>query len=316
MSTGLRRRSRAGRSTSRRTGSRETRVLLVTQVVAAYRIPLYAKLAELAIFDFLVVHGVDKRDQGRTVAGADESLPFRQVCVDNFETNLGGLTLRWQRGALRAARAFRPDVIIVSGEVGNASSWLICLWARLSGRRLLVWTSAWEPQRPGSPAWHVKRLLIWIYVRVPHLVLTYGTRAKATLSATGMPDSRIIVCQNGLEVDDLLARQGEIRDAAIKRRGAEGVGSRVLFLFVGRLTRGKNADLLLSAFRDLPERVDSVLWVVGDGPELDELRAHASTAGLDNVRFWGRIVDDVESWFAAADCVVLPGQGGLAINRQ
>ncbi len=235
----------------------------------------------------------------------------------NIEHRVGPLTLRWQRGALKAARDLQPDVVIISGEVGTLSSWLIWAWARLGrkGRRVYFWTSAWEPQRPSSLSFRIKRLVLGIYFKLPDGTLVYSTRARNDMIDLGVPSERIAVCHNGVEVADILQRESEIGFAAAELRRVAGIGDRLLFLYVGRVIQGKALDLLITAFVETPACREGVLWIVGDGPELAALKAKADATGVGNIKFWGKIFIDVESYFAAADCFVLPGLGGLALNQ-
>jgi glycosyltransferase involved in cell wall biosynthesis len=71
-------------------------------------------------------------------------------------------------------------------------------------------------------------------------------------------------------------------------------------LFVGRLSREKGVDVLLRAWRQVP---DCVLTVVGEGPDLETLMASAPP----NVRFLGRrSPDDLRQIMGAAQLLVLP----------
>jgi len=72
----------------------------------------------------------------------------------------------------------------------------------------------------------------------------------------------------------------------------------------------------LEAFAHVNRKVDrTYLWLVGDGPDLSFFKTKAEDLNLCNIRFWGRIIDDVDKFFAAADIFVLPGIGGLALNQ-
>ena len=209
------------------------------------------------------------------------------------------------------------DVVVVSGEIGTLNaSWAIGIWARLSRRRVYFWTSAWESPTTSPLALRIKRLALRLYLRLPHKSLVYSTKAKKDMTELGVAAERIVVCYNGLEVEDVLRRRSDIDAAAAKLRSAQAIGDRTLFLYVGRAIQGKGLDLLIAAFRESGVCEDSVLWVVGDGPSLANLKAETAAAQSANIKFWGRIYDDVDNYFAAADCFcVLPGLGGLALNQ-
>lgn len=80
------------------------------------------------------------------------------------------------------------------------------------------------------------------------------------------------------------------------------VGKRVL-LFVGRLVALKRVDLLLEAFRQMEG--DTVLVIVGDGPEKEALEQKARSIPGEII-FTGRLEgDELYAWYNLADVVAL-----------
>jgi len=87
-------------------------------------------------------------------------------------------------------------------------------------------------------------------------------------------------------------------------RGRLGLEARPLAVCVGRLTRQKGQDLLLTAWPRVREHVpESALVLVGDGPEESHIRELAG----DGVELVGSR-EDVLEWYTAADVVVLPSR--------
>ena len=89
-------------------------------------------------------------------------------------------------------------------------------------------------------------------------------------------------------------------------------------LQIGRLVKWKRVDLLIEAFRkvatDYPE---AELVIVGDGPELDNLRQQANDLQLaDSIRFIGAVYDPktLGAYMNESSIYVLAGMGGLSIN--
>lgn len=64
---------------------------------------------------------------------------------------------------------------------------------------------------------------------------------------------------------------------------------RLRLVFVGRLERWKGADVALDAFRAIRQhRRDAEFWIIGDGPEMERLKAQAAASGVsDGVVFHG-----------------------------
>ncbi len=85
-------------------------------------------------------------------------------------------------------------------------------------------------------------------------------------------------------------------------------GTPFRFLFVGRLTKVKGADFLISLFSSLSDRYDWVLEVAGEGSLERSLRAEADAAGLNGrVDFLG-YRKDVTNLLARCDCCLFPSR--------
>jgi len=88
------------------------------------------------------------------------------------------------------------------------------------------------------------------------------------------------------------------------------------FLYVGGLIPEKRADLLLNAFKALRKKSPKIkLIIIGDGPLRDQIQQMMDEMGDPNVFYLGRIIEGADPYFAASDCFVLPGVGGLALNQ-
>jgi glycosyltransferase involved in cell wall biosynthesis len=82
-----------------------------------------------------------------------------------------------------------------------------------------------------------------------------------------------------------------------------------LLLYVGRLAREKNLDLLLEVTRHVHSaRPDAVLLLVGDGPDRQRLQRRARSLRIaDRVRFPGWVPHaELRRWYVAADIFVFP----------
>jgi glycosyltransferase involved in cell wall biosynthesis len=81
--------------------------------------------------------------------------------------------------------------------------------------------------------------------------------------------------------------------------------ARPYFLFVGRLTRIKGVDSVVPAFARYP---DADLLVVGEGEELESLRAQARD--VPNIRFLGRVPNEqLAPYYEHAIAAVVPSLG-------
>lgn len=82
-----------------------------------------------------------------------------------------------------------------------------------------------------------------------------------------------------------------------------------LLLYVGRLAREKNLILLFRAVNKiLAERKDVQLWLVGDGPDMENCKRTVRQIGIgDHVVFIGSVPrTNVDKYYASADVFVFP----------
>ncbi len=115
--------------------------------------------------------------------------------------------------------------------------------------------------------------------------------------------ARIEIVPSGIDVARFGAGR---RDDALRARMGLGPGDRLL-LYVGRLAREKNLEVLIRALAHA--RDDSLkLIVAGDGPHRDELERLARESGVSGVtRFLGVVArDELPDLYASADLFLMP----------
>lgn len=89
------------------------------------------------------------------------------------------------------------------------------------------------------------------------------------------------------------------------RKATPATSQRAAVLFIGRHEPRKGLGVLVDAWRGIDR--DASLWVVGDGPQTDELRRR----GVPGVEWLGRLSDaELESRLAGATVFCAPSTGG------
>jgi len=182
---------------------------------------------------------------------------------------------RWIRArhkeidVVHALQSFAPLQAATMGVLGTKIP-VFC--SPMNGDRELIWMTGAKGL--------FKRLL---YRRVNAWIAKSEPIAVA-LDKFGKPLFRI---PNGVDSDQFVPTPRE----AGRRRA----------LFVGRMLRPKRVDILLAAWREV--RPDMDLWLVGDGPLLEEWRGLAE--GLDGVQFLG-LRGDVPELMKASDYLLFP----------
>jgi glycosyltransferase involved in cell wall biosynthesis len=128
-------------------------------------------------------------------------------------------------------------------------------------------------------------------------VITVSQALKDALVAIGLPDARIRVLRNGV---DLAMFCPQDRTASRAALGIEGP----TLVSVGALIELKGHDLVIRALLDLP---GYSLTIAGEGPQRASLEQLAANLGIaDRVLFLGRVGhDELARIYSAADALVL-----------
>lgn len=160
--------------------------------------------------------------------------------------------------------------------------------------------------------WVISKIRKYCYSKVAG-TLNYSTAAYDILPSYGVDKSIIHVTYNSTDTASLL-------NEAEKIRKSEPIlppsGRRILH--IGRLVKWKRVDLLIDALpivlRTFP---DAELVVVGDGPELENLKRQAEKLNLTgHINFVGAVYspEQLGAYMNESTVYVLAGMGGLSIN--
>jgi glycosyltransferase involved in cell wall biosynthesis len=290
------------------------RVCFITNFISPYRASFFEKLCAIKEYEWLVIHGKKGKEDGRP--SYHGSIHFPNFEVEYFESKIGPFSIRWQKGIIQRLNDWKPEVVITLGIPSILSNWLAMRWARKHGAKVITWHAGWESQAGNRLILPIKHLITKIYLSMVDIVLVYSTKGKNYLtSIKKSKSSKMIVCYNGLEIDPLINKEEIIEAGGKELRHQLSAVDMKIFLYVGGLIEEKKVPLLLQAFSKLPDSSKNILWIVGDGPDSGKVNQLAKNLDLKNVKFWGRVIEDVDIYFSAADFFVMPGVGGLALNQ-
>jgi glycosyltransferase involved in cell wall biosynthesis len=282
------------------------RIALVTEIPAPFRIPLFNALAAAPEVQLDVLF-LAERDPRRTYTVFRDEFRFRSRVVPGLGLHRGRHWLVFSAGTVGRLRRLGPDVVIVGGW-NQPAFWLALAYARARRTPLVTWVeSTAHDERPGfAPLEKAKRAML----AASAAVLVPGRASAQYVHSLGVPDERIAIAPNAVDLGIFGRRVAEARAARDELRKTLGL-ERCAFLYVGRLDPEKGLTFLLGAVAGLP----ADLVVIGTGTEEERLRQ----AAPPNVRFLGRLErDELVPWYAAADALVLPSTSepwGMVLNE-
>ncbi len=267
-----------------------TRITLLTEIPAPYRIPLFNALAERAELDVLFLRD---RHPHRPYRLHEDELSFRWRVLP------GGyvLTRRWwvvaNHGVARALRETAPEAIVLGGW-NQPAFWTALAWARRRRVPVLVWVESTSTDARSGRFESAKRLL----VRAATGYLVPGRAARDYLLSLGVPGDAITIAPNAV-------------DPAVFQPRPRSPHDRPVILAVSRLSPEKGLDVLVRA----ADGIDADVVLAGAGPEEPRLRGLAGP----QVRFLGNVErDDLPALYASADLLVLPSRSdtwGMPLNE-
>lgn len=252
-----------------------TRVLIVQDILAHYRVPVYRELAKTC--DLTVVHS----GAPAAVEGVRELISTRTGCAGFF----------WQSGVLGLTRSAEYDVVIVMFDVRWISNVLGILFGK---SRVICWGHRYG-RRP-----IVNRFREWLMKRCDG-VLLYSACDLDRVIAAGIKPGAVYVANNTIHVPNA-------RDcSSCRKRSFIFVGRLEARKRVNVLIQAFR-DALCRIDRR------AVLEIVGDGSERGHLEDLVARSGLKGkVIFHGSVTeaDRLATLFSGAIAYVSPGPVGL-----
>ena len=247
------------------------------------------------------------------VARGEESMAFVAERAGVEVVPLPGLSrelspVRDALAALRLARiirAVRPDVVHThtakAGAVGRAAALLS------GGRPVVVHTFHGHVLRGyfGRVGTLVFRAIETLLARFTDRLVAVSPEVRDELVALGVaPVEKFSVIRLGLELERRVSFDGDARE--VRRRHGIGADTFVVGWF-GRMTAVKQTDDLIETLRRLREEqgVDALLLLVGDGDARARLEQLAHELGVARHCLFLGYQQDVATWFAVSDAVVL-----------
>lgn len=282
------------------------RVVLVHNMVAPYRVPLFNAVARHPAIDLRAL--LMATTEANRSWPVPPNLEFQHEFLRgwHFVTKNGQFTVHLNPGIVAAIRRHDPEAVVLGGW-DSLTTFLALGVARLGKRRLVLWseTSGLDRGVEQGASAAVKR---W-FLRRMDAGLVPGAAAEQYLRRFAPPEFRCERFPN--VVDERLFLLDPDRRAALRAasRSALGVDG-LTMLFSGRMLPVKGLDLLLDAFEQARFPRPATLVLLGGG-DLEP----AARALRDRLQPPKRIVmlpfrqpEGLAEVYAAADVLLLPSR--------
>jgi 1,2-diacylglycerol 3-alpha-glucosyltransferase len=293
------------------------KTVIVTEIIAPYRIPVFNALARRAGVDLHTIFLAETDKALRQWRIYTDEIRFSYEVLPFWRWRAGKSSFLINRGLWSALNKVSPQVIICGGY-NYAASWEALLWARRHGVEFVLWSESNGQDARGGRAW-VEFLKAYFLRHCDRFVVP-GKASFEYLRSLGSPEASILTAPNAVD-NSLFATQAEsIRAHPAEFREKLKLPSRFI-LFVGRLVPEKGVFDLLEAYAKLESGVRSEVGLVfaGDGVSRGELAQRAKRISPGAVSFPGFAQrEDLAGLYALAETLVLPTHSdpwGLVVNE-
>lgn len=262
-------------------GNNRQKVLIVYVHFHHYRVPVFEALA--LRYDLTVIHAGPAQDVAK--------YKFRQIIIAPQRI----WRFIYQPGLVREVRRGRYDAVVYLFDIAWVSTVLAFLLAPARTRRV-----SWGFWLTGSALANSARR---VFARLADANLFYATGAARDFIARGIPQKKVWIARNTVQV--------EVTDAP-------GTGDRSTILFLGSFDARKGNDITVAAFdracARIPENIRLVL--VGDGAAKAAVVAQAKAlANGHRIDFKPGTFDAfaIREHYRKAMASVSFGQAGLSV---
>lgn len=277
-------------------------------VLAEYRIPFFRSLAELDdIQDVSVIHG-----ESPNIKNAPADGFFAKLAPEKFP--LGG-RLVWSSTQLKYATKKHCDVLIFSCNIRYATLIPGILRAKMNGVKVILWGHHASKRKSRFGNLIRDRVLF----PLADSIVCYGLSAAKRIAAETPYKDKTFAALNSIDQAPVQMAAANWKDKSLQAfREAQGIGDGPLLLFVSRIKRRNQLEVLVEVVKRLKKNCPNIkAAIIGSGnDEQHRIKTLATQSGVgDSILFLGAIYNQSElaPWFLTADVFFYPAQIGLSI---
>ncbi|MGB8985908.1 MAG: glycosyltransferase family 4 protein [Candidatus Sulfotelmatobacter sp.] len=292
------------------------KLVIVTEIIAPYRIPVLNALAQRAEIRLEVIFLSENDPSLREWKVYKDEIKFNYRVLPSWRQRLGRYNLLINRGVHAALSSIEPNAVLCGGY-NYLASWSAARWARSHRVPLLLWSesTAWDRRR-GYPLVEFMKAR---FLKLCSAFVVPGRSSFEYLTALGIAPQRIFTAPNAVDT----ALFSNLAETA--RRKESQVRSRHLpsryFLYVGRLVKDKGVFELLEAYAQLEAEIRCNVGLVfaGTGSDSRKLIERAAKISPGAIQFAGFVHrEELPEVYAFADALIFPTHSdpwGLVVNE-
>jgi glycosyltransferase involved in cell wall biosynthesis len=298
-------------------GCGRSKLVIITEIIAPYRIPVFNALARRSELDLHVIFLAENDPSVRQWQVYKEEIEFSYQVLPSWRWRLGKHNLLFNRGLRSALTRAKPDALLCGGY-NYLACWEAAYWAKAHQVPLLLWSesTAADIRKKYAPI----ELLKSRFLRSCAGFVVPGIASAKYLKDLGIPEHRIFTAPNAVDTDRFFRLADESRSNQRPLPLELALPPRY-FLYVGRLIKAKGVFDLLDAYAQIDEKIRAKVGLVfvGDGHDASELMQRASRINSGNIHFVGFVHrDGLAQFYTRGQALILPTHSdtwGLVVNE-
>lgn len=277
------------------------KLVVVTNILAPYRVPLFARLAQ-QLDDCTVLLMAEQEENRQWQIGP---VPFRTEVLPGWHARPRGaeVSLHFNYGVMRRLRQINPDIVLSGGFApAHLAAFLYC---KRTSTRYVQWGEF--TLRDGAQSSRLRQWLRRMMIGGADACIASSGEAREAFLHYGATSGMVLTIPMPNEIERIHAEVVAIKQSAEhvdRRRGYPGP----ILLSVGRLIDAKGCRQLFDMYgRVCAARSDVSLVLVGDGPDRAAYESLCRERGWLRVRFVGHIEpSSLSRYLALGDLFVFP----------
>lgn len=292
------------------------KLVIITEIIAPYRIPVFNALAQRHQVELHVIFLSENDPTLRQWEIYKNEIQFSYEVLPSWRARLGRHNLLINRGVRTALDRIVPDAVICGGY-NYLASWSAAYWARAKRIPFLLWTesTAFDQRQQ----YRLVELAKKRFLNLCRGFVVPGLSSLHYLTNLGIETGQIFVAPNAVDTSAfaMVAEATCENDAQIRSR--YGLPCRY-FLYVGRMVKEKGIYDLLAAYAEVREEIRSQVGLVfvGDGADRNDLQ-RSLKINPGTIQFLGfKQREQLTEIYALAEALTFPTHSdpwGLVVNE-
>lgn len=292
------------------------RAVILTEIIAPYRIPVFNALAARGDLDLHIIFLSENDPSLRQWHVYKDEINFSFEVLPSFRRHIGTYNLLLNTGVQAALRRACPQAIVCGGYNFRAY-WQAARWSARNHAALLLWSESNAADKPRNRA---VEFLKKRFARKCRAYIAAGATSRDYLLQLCAPPHSVFVAPDAVDVTLYASAAAKARASSAALR-IEHALPQHYFLYVGRLVEEKGVFDLLAAYAALEENIRARIGLVfvGDGPGREALQRRASNIHYGDIKFCGWVHRErISEFYALAEALIFPTHSdpwGLVVNE-